>query len=139
MGSVITYIECPNCKSEYCSEDYYYKTGEMYTKCSQCGYTNDNFFKRDDKGQFIKIDKTKGDTFDNFEVVHIHIPNPYGVYEVHAKDSVGYTIGTLVDEKQYQEFYSEIVSLSNQENILKKAIVRRFINNEIVEEVLFQL
>ena len=37
MGSVIDYIECPNCKQEAFS-DFYYKTGEDYINCGSCGY-----------------------------------------------------------------------------------------------------
>ena len=37
MGSVIDYIECPNCKQEAYS-DFYYKTGEEYINCRSCGY-----------------------------------------------------------------------------------------------------
>ena len=34
MGSVIDYIECPNCKGEDAAvSDYYYKTGEEYIFC----------------------------------------------------------------------------------------------------------
>ena len=38
MGSVIDYIECPNCSYE-AYNDYYYKTGEEYTMCNNCGYS----------------------------------------------------------------------------------------------------
>ena len=37
MGSVIDYIDCPNCGNEAFS-DFYYKTGEEYVNCNSCGY-----------------------------------------------------------------------------------------------------
>ena len=37
MGSVLDFIECPNCKHE-ASDDFYYKTGEEYIFCQNCGY-----------------------------------------------------------------------------------------------------
>ena len=37
MGSVLDYIECPNCGQEAFS-DFYYKTGEEYVNCGNCGY-----------------------------------------------------------------------------------------------------
>jgi len=37
MGSIIEYIECPNCEHEAFS-DFYYKTGEEYVNCNNCGY-----------------------------------------------------------------------------------------------------
>jgi transcription elongation factor Elf1 len=36
MGSVIDNIECPNCNHEAFS-DFYYKTGEQYINCNNCG------------------------------------------------------------------------------------------------------
>jgi uncharacterized Zn finger protein len=36
MGSVLDYIECPNCKLE-AMDDFYYKTGEEYVNCGNCG------------------------------------------------------------------------------------------------------
>ena len=38
MGSVIDYIECPRCGQPNCFNDYYYKTGEEFTNCPDCGY-----------------------------------------------------------------------------------------------------
>ena len=35
MGSVIDFIECPNCSQEAYS-DFYYKSGEQYVSCSSC-------------------------------------------------------------------------------------------------------
>ena len=52
MGSVIDYIECPNCKHEAYS-DFYYKTGEEYVNCQNCGYHYSATFKCDDEGNYI--------------------------------------------------------------------------------------
>jgi len=37
MGSVIDYIECPHCGTEAHS-DFYYKTGEEFINCNNCGF-----------------------------------------------------------------------------------------------------
>ena len=57
MGSVIDYIECPNCKQEAFS-DFYYKTGEDYINCSNCGYHYAQTLKRDEDGKFVTEDGT---------------------------------------------------------------------------------
>ena len=49
MGSVIGNIECTRCGSEECFEDYYYKTGEVYISCPDCGYHYSSFIKRNDE------------------------------------------------------------------------------------------
>ena len=38
MGSVVEHIECPECKYEEATSDYYYKSGEDYVNCTRCGY-----------------------------------------------------------------------------------------------------
>lgn len=37
MGSVLSDIDCPRC-GQSATEDYYYKTDEVYIMCSYCGY-----------------------------------------------------------------------------------------------------
>ena len=63
MGSVIDYIECPNCKAEAYS-DFYYKTGEEYINCNNCGYHYSATYKRDDDGEFVTQDGTNNYTFE---------------------------------------------------------------------------
>ena len=38
MGSVVEHIDCPECKCKEATNDYYYKSGEEYVNCPQCGY-----------------------------------------------------------------------------------------------------
>ncbi len=39
MASVSSNIKCPKCNSKDCVQDLYYKTGEEYTNCPDCGYS----------------------------------------------------------------------------------------------------
>jgi hypothetical protein len=39
MASVSSNIECPKCKSKDCLLDIYYKIGEEYLDCPDCGYS----------------------------------------------------------------------------------------------------
>ena len=59
MGSVISNIDCPTCGSDNCFEDFYYKTGEMYSSCPECGFYHNVHYKRDDEGNLIKKDDSR--------------------------------------------------------------------------------
>jgi hypothetical protein len=136
MGSVIGNIECPNCKSEECFEDYYYKTGEEYVNCPDCGYHRSFTIKRDEQGKMIKLDESKELAVDNVIREEKHIENPFGAYRVES--SVGASCGTLETEEDYEKFVSEIVSLTNQENDIKEATVSRLVNGKIEKEIVFK-
>ena len=94
MGSVIDYIECPNCKLEaWC--DFYYKTGEEYVNCHNCGYHKSVTIVNRDKDlsellqEDWKIDELK---------------NPYGAYRLKVYHSIGTQCGSLENEEQYNNF-----------------------------------
>lgn len=78
MGSVVDYIDCPNCTKE-CFSDFYYKTGEQYIICDECGYYYSSKLKRNENGKFITKDGTENFVFDNLILETREINNPYGV------------------------------------------------------------
>lgn len=137
MGSVIDYIECPRCKQKNCIDDYYYKSGEEYISCPDCGYYRVFHYKRDADGNFLRKDETKGYEFNNLIQEEIHLENPYGAYRVEATFG-GATCGTLETEGDYQKFVSEIVSLINQEHNIKKAVISKLVGDKIEKEIVFQ-
>lgn len=51
MGSVLDLIECPECKCEEATHDFYYKSGEEYVNCPQCGYHYSQTRKADPKDE----------------------------------------------------------------------------------------
>ena len=134
MGSVIDYIKCPNCKQEAFS-DFYYKTGEEYINCDSCGYHYSFVIKRDSEGNMIKIDENKEYSIDNVVREEKLFKNPYGAYSIEFDNGVR-SCGTLETEKDYDEFVSEIVSFTNQEHNIQKAVVSRLINGKIKKETL---
>jgi len=100
MGSVQTNIECPECKSMECIEDFYYKSNEIHTFCSNCGYFKEHYIKRDKKGFAIK--DSEGNP------IYIHNEGKgSGVVKLSKKGVRG--IQTLYsipyDEKQRKEFF----------------------------------
>ncbi len=72
MASVLDYIECPNCGQEAFS-DFYYKTGEEYVNCGNCGYHYSATIK-DRTKSLNELDE------DDFEI--IELKDPYGAYRI---------------------------------------------------------
>lgn len=131
MGSVIDYIECPNCKHEAFS-DFYYKTGEEYVGCNNCGYHRSAFYKRDDNGKFVTKDGTDDYKFENLIMEFSELKNPYGSYRIKTYNSPATQCGSFENEEEYYEFKKNI-----EEDVeIEICSVSRFIDNEIKIEVL---
>jgi Zn ribbon nucleic-acid-binding protein len=132
MGSVIDYIECPNCKEEAFS-DYYYKTGEEYINCSSCGYHYSYIIKRDDEGKMIKIDESKEFAIDNVVREEKELKEPYGAYRIKHYDSVATQCGSLSNESEYNDLVQNII---DNDSLIESASVSKLINENIITETL---
>lgn len=122
MGSVIDYIECPNCKHE-ASDDFYYKTGEEYINCNNCGYHR--------SATIINRDKNLNELTDSDWNIE-ELKNPYGAYRLKVYHSVAAQCGSLENEEQYNELKKNIEA----DVEIEYCSVSRFIDNKIVEELL---
>ena len=129
MGSVIDIIECPNCKQE-AFVDFYYKTGEEYIGCNNCGYHRSAFYKRDENGKLVTEDGTDNYKFENLIMEFLELKNPYGSYRIKTYNSPATQIGSFENEEQYNEFKKSIMD----DVEIEYATVSRFINEEIVVE-----
>ena len=129
MGSVIDYIECPHCKSE-AYNDFYYKTGEEYINCQNCGYHYSATYKRDDDGEFVTKDGTNNYTFDNLIMETKELKDPYGAYRIKHYDSVAYECGSIENETEY----NELKRYSSDDPNIELSTISRFVNGEIVVE-----
>jgi Zn ribbon nucleic-acid-binding protein len=132
MGSVIDYIECPNCKEEAFS-DYYYKTGEEYINCSSCGYHYSYIIKRDDEGKMIKIDESKEFAIDNVVREEKELKEPYGAYRIKHYDSVATQCGSLSNESEYNDL---VQNITDNDSLIESASVSKLINENIITETL---
>jgi len=126
MGSVIDYIECPNCKQE-AYDDFYYKTGEEYVNCQNCGYHYSATYKRDDEGEFVTKDGTENYEFDNLIMETKELKNPHGAYRIKYYDSVAYHCGSLESE---EDFVKLLVNVKEQDDV-ELFTVSRFVDGEI--------
>ena len=129
MGSVIDIIECPNCKQE-AFVDFYYKTGEEYIGCNNCGYHRSAFYKRDENGKLVTEDGTDNYKFENLIMEFLELKNPYGSYRIKTYHSPATQCGSFENEEQYNEFKKSITDDVEIEYVT----VSRFINEEIVVE-----
>lgn len=135
MGSVIDYIECPRCKNDNCTDDFYYKTGEEYIFCSDCGYHKVFHYKRDENGELMKKDENRGGEFDNLITEEIIIDNPFGAYRISWKNGVG-SVGVLVNEDEYNQFIVDIKNADNKVEI-SKVTISRLVEDKIVREIIY--
>ena len=122
MGSVIDYIECPNCKHE-ASDDFYYKTGEEYINCNNCGYHR--------SATIINRDKNLNELTESDWNIE-ELKNPFGAYRLKVYHSVSTQCGSLENEEQYNELKKNIEA----DVEIEYCSVSRFIDNKIVEELL---
>ena len=98
MGSIIDYIECPNCKAEAHS-DFYYKSGEEYINCNNCGYYYSATIKSRDKAYSELTDED----WNIQECI-----SPFGAYRLKYKESVSTQCGSLRNEAEWNELVKEI-------------------------------
>ena len=131
MGSVIDYIECPNCNQEAFS-DFYYKTGEEYINCNSCGYHYSQTFKRDENGKFITEDGTDNYNFDNLKYEVSELKNPFGSYRLKVYQSPATQCGAFEKVDQYEEFKKNI----ENDVEIEFCSVSRFVDGEIKVEIL---
>ena len=122
MGSVLDFIECPNCKHE-ASDDFYYKTGEEYIFCQNCGYHR--------SATIINRDKPLNElTNADWEIRENK--NPFGAYRVSARGSIGYHCGSLSSEQEYNDLKVDMLKDADIDYVS----ISRFVDGEIKEEVL---
>ena len=122
MGSVLDFIECPNCKHE-ASDDFYYKTGEEYVNCGNCGYHRSATIVNRDK-------KLSELTEDDWKVEELK--NPYGAYRLKVYHSVATQCGSLENEEQYDEFKLQLEG----DVEIEFCSVSRFVDGEIKVEMI---
>jgi hypothetical protein len=131
MGSVIDYIECPNCKHEAFS-DFYYKTGEEYVNCNNCGYHYSATYKRNEDGKFVTKDGTEDYKFENLIMVENKLEDPFGAYRIKVYHSPATQCGCLVNEEEFLTLKKTI-----EEDVeIEFCSVSRFIDGKIKIEVL---
>ena len=124
MGSVIDYIECPNCKSEMTCE-FYYKTCEEYKSCTECGY----FYSAKIKNRNKNLNELEEEDWRFREC-----KNPFGSYFMKYKQNSGRYYGVLENKEDFEELDREI-----KQGIpdLEHVVLSRYKDGKIQKEELF--
>ena len=122
MGSVISDIECPNCNQE-AYDDFYYKTGEEYVNCNNCGYhASATIINRNKKLNEL--------TDDDWKIVELK--NPYGAYRIKHYDSIATQCGSLENEENYNNLKEWVEKETNDVEYFQ---ISRFVDGEIKVEI----
>lgn len=117
MGSVIEHIECPNCKLE-ASLDFYYKTGEEFVVCTNCGYHKSTYIDRSDDYEDVSEPKW----------VTEELKNPYGLYRLKYKSDAFTKLGSLENEQHWTDFVSEVMTDTQD---IEYFTLNRLVDNKI--------
>ena len=120
MGSVIDYIECPNCGYE-AMDDFYYKTGEEYINCQNCGYHK--------SATIINRDKALTELTEVDWEIH-ELKNPYGAYRIHIRGDAGTTCGSVETEEAFEDVKKAVAEMENVEYFA----LSRLVDGEILVE-----
>ena len=127
MGSVIDYIECPNCKQEAYS-DFYYKTGEEYVNCRSCGYHRSATIVNRDK-------KLSELTEEDWEITELK--NPYGAFQYKMAGDIGTYHGSLATAEDADKFRVEM-KLEYQDHV-DFALISKLDDGKIITEVIVDI
>jgi len=124
MGSVIDYIDCPNCGHE-AYDDFYYKTGEEYINCQNCGYHR--------SATIINRAKPLNElTEEDWEI--IELKNPYGAYRLKMMSEVAVSCGSFDSEEAFEDVKKAVAQMENVEYFS----ISRLIDGEIIVEVIHE-
>lgn len=96
MGSVIDYIDCPDCGSE-CHNEFFYKTGEEDIFCTKCGYSRSFYITNWGEKE------TSGDAewTPDYKLEEEH---GCGAYRIRQKGAIAYECGAFVGPESVEEF-----------------------------------
>lgn len=117
MGSIIDYVECPNCGLEMFS-DFYYKSGEEYAHCSNCGYHH--------SAQIVNRNKPLNRLTDE-DWKFTTINNPYGAYKLQFSDEKGATCGSMRTEEEWNTFKNNVLG-SEANNLISYFSLSRYVD-----------
>lgn len=123
MGSVIDYIECPNCSEEAFME-LYYKTGEEFTFCPKCGYTKEISLKNRDKA----LDELTAEDWNVKEN-----KNPVGVYNVKEYGRVSSVCGSFDNVLDMERMKNDV--LENSEGV-ELFTITRYVDGKHISETI---
>lgn len=122
MGSVIDYIDCPNCGHE-AYDDFYYKTGEEYINCQNCGYHR--------SATIVNREKPLNELTDEDWEIN-ELKDPYGAYKIKMVGDIGTSCGSVESEEAFEAIKKAVMEIKDVESFS----FSRLIGDEIIEETI---
>lgn len=117
MGSVMSSLECPNCKEE-AMEDFYYKTGELFMFCSFCGFYHNTYIEKYDENDepVFKEDKCE---------------KPYCLIHIMSDKRIS-AFDSCKTEEAFEKLKKSYIKNfdANNENLPEMITARRFANGK---------
>lgn len=133
MGSVIDYVECPQCKCTAYS-DFYYKTGQEYIYCFSCGYYYKLIALVDKKstdGKKFKVTKAGNKIYRAYNVLG------QGAYRIIAKEGSS-QFGTLNGKVNWKQIIAKFKrAIENPDVNKEQSYLVRWYQDTKKFEVLF--
>lgn len=123
MGSVLDYIDCPNCKHE-ATMDFYYKTGEEYVFCSHCGY----YSTRSIINRAKPLNQLTPEDWE-----HKLVDKPFGAFRVRYKGKPGATLGCIHNEEEWQDIKNDVM---HDSDVVYLALSRLIEGNIVVDVII---
>jgi predicted nucleotidyltransferase len=99
MGSVQEYVKCPDC-SGVTFVDYYWKSGEEYSRCQRCGVSESHTLKRDEDKTVMKDAEGKF-MYDHKRSEGFGI---YGIFDANSGVGQVGTFGDRITDETIEEF-----------------------------------
>jgi len=119
MGSVIDYNDCPRCGEPNCVYEFYYKTGEEFIFCPDCGYEKIiQIINRD-----LPLSELKDDDIKITEL------KSYCAYSLSLNNNGLSGFGSLKTFDDYLNFVNEKLN----DNNVKKLIFSRYNGYKIIK------
>lgn len=125
MGSVVDWIECPDCGSE-AHDDFYYKTGEEFINCPSCGYSR-RFYIRNAE----ELREELGSVPDYV----LEEEHGCGAYRLRALGNIAYECGAFTTPDSIEAFISHVEA---NKDALVHAEYTTFVDGVLDKVVLIQ-
>lgn len=121
-------MECPNCKQDACASDFYYKTGEEYLNCGDCGYHKSATIKEESRTK--RLDELRKEDWDINEV-----SDPWGCYRIKETGNTGFICGTITRKEEYDQLLEKVNEVldSIEEFSLSRLVEGKIVKVKVVE------
>ena len=132
MGSVVEHVDCPECKCEEATNDYYYKSGEEYVNCPRCGYSYSQTRKRNPKNENLYLGD--GSEEEHYDIKEIKNDIAYCVKYDHTPMM---SLGGILRE-DLEQFKKDSIKNRKEYQVKQIILTSQHKNGEWIKEKVFK-